>query len=184
LQPCRIETAHARGFARAAVRPFRRRALLLLVSGSALCLGLLVYLADRRAADTLLLPGFAALGTGPLFGIIAQWLPSFIHPFAFSLLSAAVMRRRVASGLAPFSICALWWAVNLAFEVGQHPRFSAPIADALQFGLGLNALTVALSRYFLHGHFDWGDVAAVSAGALAAAAVLWLLDASEDRHDA
>jgi hypothetical protein len=163
--------------------PLRRSAVLLLVAGGALCLGLLVYLADRRAADTLLLPRFAALGTGPLFGVIAQWLPSFIHPFAFSLLSAAAMRPPAASARAPYSICAIWWAVNLAFELGQHPRFSALIAEALQVGLGQNVLTAAMSRYFLRGRFDWGDVTALSAGALAAAAVLWLLQASEDRHD-
>ena len=182
MQPLGIDAAHAPGLARAPWWLPRRSALLLL-AGLALGLGLLVYLADRRTADTLLLPRFATLGTGPLFGVIAQWLPSFVHPFAFSLLSAAAMRRPAASARAPYGICAFWWAVNLAFELGQHPRFSARIADALQFGLGQNALTAAMSRYFLRGRFDWGDVAALSAGALAAAAVLWLLHDSEDTHD-
>ena len=176
----------ARDFARtrAQVWSLRLPALLVLMSCLALGLGLLVYLADRHAADSLLWPRFAARGTGPLFGVIGQWLPSFVHPFAFSLLSAAAMRRPLSSARAAYSICALWWAVNLAFELGQHSRFSAPIAEALQFGLGQNALTMAISRYLLRGRFDWGDVMALSVGALAAAAVLWLLRSSEDRHDA
>lgn len=178
-----IEPARSFGLARVNAGTLRRPALLLLLAGMALSLGMLVYLADRHAANSLLMPGDAAIGAGPIFGVFAQWLPSFIHPFAFSLLSAAVMRQPLASGRASYVACGFWWAVNLAFEVGQHPRFSAPLAEALQSGLGQTALTAAISRYFLHGRFDWGDVAALSAGALAAAAVLWLLHSSKDEHD-
>lgn len=156
----------------------------MLAAGLAFGLGLLVYLADRQAANSLLLPRFAALDTGPFFGVVGQWLPSFVHPFAFSLLSAAALRRPLASMRAAYSLCAFWWAVNLAFELGQHDRFSGPTAEALQFGLGHNALTAAISQFFLRGRFDWGDVAALSVGALAAAAVLGLLHALKDRHDA
>jgi hypothetical protein len=184
LQPRGMQTARVSAFACAIALPIRRPALLLwLVACVSLCLGLLVYLADRHAADVQLLPRFAALGTGPLFGVIAPWLPSFIHPFAFSLLSAAALRRPVASVRASCAICIFWWAVNLACEVGQHPRFSGPIADALLSGQGPNVLTAAMSRYFLRGRFDSGDIAALSAGALAAFAVLWLLHAKGDRHD-
>jgi hypothetical protein len=74
--------------------------------------------------------------------------------------------------------------VNLAFELGQHPRFSTPLADALQAGGGQHPLATATARYFLHGRFDWSDIAALSAGALAAAAVLRLFHTSEQRHEA
>jgi len=177
-----IDAAQASDLVRPAAGPGRRTALLLL-AGLALLLGLLVYLADRRAAGALLLPRFAALGSGPIFGVIAQWLPSFIHPFAFSLLSAAAMRQPLAAPRTFYGACAFWWAVNLAFELAQHPRFSAPLADALQSGLGQGAVTAAISRYLLHGRFDWGDIAALSAGALAAAALLGLLQSTEDEHE-
>ena len=70
----------------------------------------------------------------------------------------------------------------MAFELGQHARFSAGIADALQFWLGHYALTAATARYFLHGRFDWADIAASSAGAVTAAAVLWLLHDRGERR--
>jgi hypothetical protein len=154
------------------------------MAGIALCLGLLVYVAERSAAHTMLLPRFAALGGGPHFAAITQWLPSFIHPFAFSLLSAAALRRRVAGGHPPYIVCAFWWAVNLAFELGQHPRFGTPLVDALQASWGQHPLAVAIAQYCLHGRFDWADIGALSAGALAAAAVLRLLHTCEDIHEA
>jgi hypothetical protein len=181
MQPRSVEAARRPAFVRTTGSPSRRPALLL--AALALCVGLLVYLADRRPGDTLLLPRFATLGTGPLFGAIASWLPSFVHPFAFSLLSAAVPRRPATSVHAAYRICAFWWAVNLVFEIGQHPRASASIAEALQASLGRNGVTAVISRFFLRGRFDWGDIAALSAGALAAAAVLWWLHKGEDGHD-
>jgi hypothetical protein len=154
------------------------------MAGIALCLGLLVYVAERSSTHTMLLPRFAAQGGGPHFAAITQWLPSFIHPFAFSLLSAAALRPRVTSGQPPYIVCALWWAANLAFELGQHPRFSTALADALQGGGRQHPLATATAQYFLHGRFDWADIAALSAGALAAAAVLRVLHTSEDSHEA
>ena len=35
----------------------------------------------------MLLPVWPRLGGGALFGPLGQWLPSFVHPFAFSLLT-------------------------------------------------------------------------------------------------
>jgi hypothetical protein len=131
-----IEVAAVSATARAPTWPPRRLTCLLAMAGIALCLGLLVYVAERSTTHTMLLPRFAAQGGGPHFAAITQWLPSFIHPFAFSLLSAAALRHRVTGGQPPYTVCALWWAVNLAFELGQHPRFSTPLADALQAGWG------------------------------------------------
>ena len=178
------EAANVGATARAQAWPPRRLAWLLAMAGIALCLGVLVYVAERSATHTLLLPRFAAMGRAPHLGAIAQWLPSFIHPFAFSLLSAAALRHRAASGHPPYIVCALWWAVNMAFELGQHLRFSAPLADALQAGWGQYPPAAATAQYFLQGRFDWADIAALSAGALAAAAVLRLLHIGEDPHEA
>jgi hypothetical protein len=72
--------------------------------------------------------------------------------------------------------------VNLAFEAGQHEQLSGRLAEWLQFVFGPTWLTRALSNYFLRGTFDLGDIAAVTAGALAAAGVLALVHHQETRH--
>src|SRR5690349_18279042 len=95
----------------ATVRP-TAPVLMLLFAGLALGLGLLVYLADREATGAMLLPRAAALGTGPLFAAAGAWLPSFIHPFAFGLLSAAALPRRNRPA---YGAVVGWWAVDLAF---------------------------------------------------------------------
>lgn len=156
---------------------------MLLTAAAALGLGLLVYLGDRPAGSAMLLPDAATLGHGPLFGAAGAWLPSFIHPFAFGLLSAAASRQRATPA---YGAVAAWWVVDLAFELGQLPQLSAPLSQAL---LALQSASLplppaqALSRYLVNGRFDTADVLALSAGALAAAGVLRLLHRRETRHE-
>lgn len=140
------------------------------LAGAALLLGLVVYLADRPAGSALLIPAIAALRTGPLFGDAAGWLPSFVHVFALSLLSASVWPRR--AGGPPYAACALWWVIDVAFEAGQHAGLAGALVWASHRALGDGALASALTGYFARGRFDPADVAAATAGALAAAAVL------------
>lgn len=145
----------------------------------ALLTGVLVYMADRDAARVLLLPGFAALGIGPLFGVLGGWLPSFVHPFTFSLFSAAALP---PSRSPAYGACAAWWIVNVAFEAGQHARLSAGVAESLQLVLGRSGQTQALANFFLLGTFDVGDIVAATAGAGAAAGVLYLMHRRQTRH--
>lgn len=149
------------------------------LGGLALALGLLVYRADRDATAAWLLPANAALATGPVFGALGQWLPSFVHPFAFSLFSAAGRPRPAAPA---YRVCAAWWAVNMAFELGQHAQISSHIAEFLQRAFGDTWLTQLLSNYFVRGSFDVGDLIAATAGALAAALVMHLFHRLETHH--
>ena len=167
--------------AAAAARSGTSRAPLLLaaIAGLALALGLLVYLTDRGASLAAWMPALPLATRGPLFGTAAQWLPSFVHPFAFSLLTAAMAP--VAARPA-YRACAAWWAVNVVFEIGQNPRFAGPIAEGLPLMAGPGWTTRRLSDYFLHGTFDAGDLLAATAGAAAAAGVLWLAHRRSTRH--
>jgi hypothetical protein len=65
--------------------------------------------------------------------------------------------------------------VNLLFEAGQHVAVSRPLNQLLHGPLAGLPGSQALARYFVHGRFDPGDLVAVLAGALAAAAVLHIL---------
>lgn len=111
--------------------------------------------------------------------MLGQWLPSFVHPFAFSLLTAAA---GPASPRPVYGACALWWSVNVAFEAGQHPRVGASLAELLGTAFGDAPPASWLSGYLLHGVFDVGDIAAATLGALAAAGVLRLFHRVEAPH--
>ena len=121
----------------------------------------------------MLFPSIASLDTGPVFGVLGLWLPSFVHPFAFSLFTAAALPPRPAWR---YGACAAWCMVNVAFEMGQHPQVRAPLAEALQASVGPTLLTRPLANYFLRGTFDGGDIVATLVGALAATAVMCLMD--------
>jgi hypothetical protein len=144
-------------------------------------LGVLVYLTDRSAASATMIPSVEALAGWHLFGAVGHWLPSFAHPFAFSLLTAAALAARCTWR---YGACVAWCVVNLAFEVGQHPRFSAALAHWLQRSRGPTSLTRPLVSYVLRGTFDRGDIAAAVLGALAAAVVLWLVRPRQETADA
>ena len=162
--------AGPRATAAALAAPGKRAAILASVGAVAMALGLLVYLADRDLSRSALIPAAAALSAGPLIGTLGQWLPSFVHPFAFSLFTAAAAR----AGTQPaYRACAGWWIVNVAFEAGQHPRASAPLASFVEALFGQGRVARGLSGYFVHGTFDLGDIVAATSGALAAAGVLF-----------
>jgi len=158
-------------------------AALLALGGLALALGVVVYASDRDPAGVALLPAVAVLHTGPLFGALGQWLPSFVHPFAFSLFTAVALG---PSASPAYRACVGWWLVNVAFEVGQHPRVSVVIVRALDDAGSnnwLRWLTRPLTNYFQSGMFDMGDLVAVTAGALMAAGVLYLVHRAEASCD-
>ncbi|MEP6501802.1 MAG: hypothetical protein ABJD97_00600 [Betaproteobacteria bacterium] len=135
----------------------------------ALSLGAAVYLTDRQHPH-------ASLG----FGLIGAWLPAFVHPFAFSLFTAAVLG---PSARPRYGACAAWALVNIAFELGQHASLKAPLADALHAHPGPSAPVRWLADYFLRGTFDVGDLLAIVLGALAAACLLHALQAPREPVD-
>lgn len=138
----------------------------------AFAVGLLVYLTDRDASKATLIPAVALLAGSNLFGALGGWLPSFVHTFAFSLFTAAALPQHSAPR---YGTCVAWFAVNVAFETGQHPLISVRLAEVLQGAFGGMPLTRPLANYFAHGTFDPGDIVAALLGALAAAAVLRLM---------
>lgn len=172
LEKCKIESLNSE---------FRRIGFLVTTGCLALSVGLVVYLADRAASSASLIPTIAAFVWHNVFGAHGEWLPSFVHPFAFSLFTAAalgpgVMRRHGA--------CAFWCAINVGFEVGQGHALKAQWTEALRTGVGDWAPTRSVLNYLLHGTFDARDMFAVVLGALAAAALLHFVDRRRETYHA
>jgi hypothetical protein len=162
----------ANGTTAPGMAPWGRPAFLAALGWLALAVGTLVYLTDRGASRAVLIPAFGAFAGSSVFGAIGQWLPSFVHPFSFALFTAAALPPRSSPA---YGACVAWCAVNIAFEVGQHPHVSAHLAEAIRGGFGQTPLTRFVANFFLRGTFDVGDVFAAMLGALAAAVVLRLM---------
>jgi len=166
---------------RLVVGPGRRQAAALVTIGLvALAVGLLVYLVDRDPSRAALIPAAAALVGGNLFGALGQWMPSFVHPFAFSLFTAATYPSRASAG---YSACVAWCAVNVVFEMAQSPGINRAVAQAAEGVLGRSWAARQLSNYVLRGTFDVGDLIAATAGAAAAAVVLYLVHRRRWNHE-
>ena len=157
-----------------------RGGVLIALGSLALALGVLVYLTDRAAFRALLIPGIHLPLRGLLFGSLGQWLPSFVHPFGFSLITAAVLRPGPGSAQ---RACMAWCLVNIAFGLAQLRSVAAFLAEAMRDHLGSTRPVTLLANYFLRGTFDPGDIVAAVLGALTAAAVLrHLQPATESPH--
>ena len=154
-----------------------RTALHQAVAVAALVLGTSIYLIDRAPGHAMLIPHLGSAGATPMFGAMGAWLPSFLHPLAFALLTAAVLP---AASPWRYGGCALWGAINVLFEMGQH----AALKGAWLVAVDIGAMPSALARYFIRGTFDTADLAAAAAGALAAAALLRGLDRLKENDHA
>jgi len=147
----------------------------------ALSIGILVYLMDRDASQAALVPLITALAGRNAFGVLGHWLPSFVHPFAFSLFTAAAL----SPGAAPrYVACAAWCAVNVGFELAQHTAFKSQWVLVLSAGAGDSVMTRPVLNYLLHGTFDFGDVLAAILGALAAVVLMQFVDHRLETHHA
>ncbi len=164
-----------------ALREVRHLAILVAMGLLALALGTLVYLTDRDGVHAVLIPVLPALAGSHWFGAVGLWLPSLVHPFAFSLFTAVALPAQSAWR---YGACAAWFALDAAFECGQHPAIGPRLAAAIERCLGSTALGRTLANYFAGGGFDGADITAAGLGALAAAAVLHAVRGPWENHHA
>ena len=144
-----------------------RRQVILFASGGLWLVGGAAFYAIVRppAAFRTILPSpLAAAVPHSAAGPVLGSAPTFVHVVAFSLLTAAVLGRSARRLL----ICGGWAAIELAFEILQHPG----VGHRLLANTPLSSMPV-MSAY-LTGTFDPADVLAAVLGAAAAFGVLTL----------
>ena len=144
----------------------------ILIGVIALLLGSLIYLVDRPPDQTYFvytssinLSLYSAFPN--LFGLIGNSLPAFIHVFSFVLITAGFVSYRKRGYLI---ICLCWFLVDCAFELGQ--KFTTWSLNMIPDWFEGIPLLGNAENYFLHGTFDFTDLAAIALGTLIAYFVL------------
>jgi len=138
-----------------------------LIAIIALFLGLQVYLYDRQPEHVYFLFHHFSLAHGhhSLFGVLGNYLPSFVHVYAFILLTVAVAG---LSNARLIGTCAAWFVVASLFEVAQHPVISPIIAAAVPAWFARVPILDNTAAYFLNGTFDPLDMLSIVLGTIAA----------------
>ena len=134
---------------------------------AALFLGLLVYWLDRRPEHVYFLShGFAlAPREHSLFGVVGNFLPTFLHVYAFILLTGAVAGSSKARMV---RICAAWFVIATLFEIAQLRAVAPIIAAAVPAWFARVPVLDNTTAYFLNGTFDVLDLLSIALGTVAA----------------
>lgn len=113
------------------------------------------------------LPPGEAVSLPPAISALTNSLPSFLHVFSFSLLTAALFP---PTGKAILLSCSFWTAVDLLFELGQN--FGEAAAGMVPSWFQGIPFLESTAGFFRHGVFDTADMMAMVAAGLTAFMVL------------
>ena len=102
-----------------------------------------------------------------LFGRVGNNFPAFAHVIAFILLTAGIVSCGKRGRLI---ICASWFLVDTAFEVGQ--RYDSITVRLVPDWFAHIPFLENTWNYFLRGTFDFMDIVAIVIGTVTA---YWLL---------
>lgn len=137
----------------------------------AIILGILIYIAFRPSWQTVWITEIISLDWRKfqLFTELGNNLPSFLHVFGFSLMTAGIIVQKKWTYMI---ICGSWLFLNLLFEFLQ--------TDAVYTWLNymsinhdkLNPILHWFKNYSLHAVFDPKDIFALISGAILAYIIL------------
>ncbi len=137
----------------------------------ALIIGSLVYLVDRPADVSYLIPESLSLFDNgiSLFGEIGRYLPTFSHVFAFILITAALSPAKHSSYL---SICGVWLVIDCLFELAQHATVSQHILSSMPTITADTSFLNHALNYLQNGRYDPVDMLSIITGVIAAYGIL------------
>lgn len=141
--------------------------LYVIIATVAMSVGLLVYLLDRQPEHVYFLSHALTTVDAPhaWFGVAGNYLPAFLHVYAFVLLTVAFAGSANARLI---RIGAAWFVIVSLFEFGQHPAVSPLIAASLPAWFAHIPVLDNTAAYFLRGTFDPLDLLSGALGTLAA----------------
>lgn len=133
----------------------------------ALVLGVSVYILDRPATQTYFIPDnlSAYVETESVFGIMGNYLPTFLHAFSLCLLTIAALKCTQRGSLL---VCIFWLLIDGLFEVAQHQQVSQFIIPVIPDWFANFPILENAQNYFTHGNFDPLDLLSILIGVLGA----------------
>ena len=137
------------------------------VAVTALLIGVLVYLLDRHADSVYFMAQWMVWDENvlPLFGTIGNQLPTFVHVYAFILLTAILVTPARAYVI---PICLFWFIIDSLFELAQINVIAQWIVKYIPAWFYKIPFLENTSDYFLAGKFYILDIFSITAGTLAA----------------
>ena len=140
----------------------------------ALLIGTTVYLTDRSGdhiyfIDKLSISTHIFKDQPSIFGVIGKRLPSFVHAFAFILITAGLVTHDKKGYIAT---SLFWLGIDWAFELGQHFHEIAVLLIPDWFAA--IPFFEHSKAYFRNGTFDWYDMVMILFGSIIAFGVLML----------
>ena len=140
----------------------------LFIGFNILVLGAIFYYFFRSAEHTYFLQLFGInpylKGTlAPLVVLIGNSLPTFIHVFAFTMMTAGLVANRKRGYLI---VTLVWFAVEVLFEITQG--FGNTVIQIIPDWFSDYVLLENTGNYFLKGRFDYLDLFSIAFGSLAA----------------
>jgi hypothetical protein len=130
-------------------------------------MGVLFYCLARRHSHVYFLPDWLSLSQSSLslFGAFGDQIPTFIHVYAFILLTVVI----AAASIARLTfICLAWLALDSLLEVAQMDAPAHWIAAHTPEWFSRIPFLENTANYFLLGTFDPLDLASIATGSLAA----------------
>ena len=147
----------------------------------ALAVGVLVYLLDRQPMSVYFIPDWISLANNlnPIFGEIGNYLPTFIHVYAFILLTTIIVAPSPA-WIIP--ICAAWFSVDSLFELAQITPIDQWIAGNVPDWFTGIPFLENTSAYFIAGTFDLLDLFSIAVGTIFAYLTIRLTQNRRKQH--
>lgn len=145
----------------------KSRSYLILAAIAALTLGFCIYLIDRQPETVYLISNGHLLADieSPIFGIMGTYLPTFLHAYAFILLSVVVFAQTHRQVLI---ICFSWLIIDIIFELAQISMIAQSVAVHIPAWFSGVPFLENTADYFLMGTFDTLDIFSIIAGTLTA----------------
>lgn len=148
------------------------------IGSSIVLLGLFMYLLFRPQWQVPILPNYLFFHW-PLTTSIGSYfhnVPSFLHVFGFSVLSAGIIANRSKAYMA---ICAAWACVNIVFEILQSDYFSNLNELSIFSTIKSNKVLLWIQNYSTNAVFDYYDIVAILLGALSG---YWVLKQTQQKE--